>query len=224
MTRNVTVDGEGQPQRFSVWGAKVLALIGSLPATLKDRSITVSMARRMEHEAVESLSQVSIDDELEPYAMQAARWSEDNFDELKALTPDRPEGLSDRAWDNWRPLFAIANAAGGNWPKRVRLACRQLTGVQDEPEDTVLLLTDLRALFSGDKREVWATTEVLDRLTEIEERPWRDWRYGRPLSPRQLAGLLKPFGIRPKGFREAYSVFRGYATEDFENAFARYIP
>ena len=70
-----------------------------------------------------------------------------------------------------RPLFAIANAAGGNWPKRVRLACRQLTGVQDEPEDTVLLLTDLRALFSGDKPKVWATKEILDLLTAMGSGP-----------------------------------------------------
>ena len=27
-----------------------------------------------------------------------------------------PDGLNDRAWNNWRPLFAIAEAAGGDWP------------------------------------------------------------------------------------------------------------
>ena len=111
------------------------------------------------------------------------------------------------------------------WPDRIRRTCRKLTRTtRDEPEQAVLLLSDLRDLFVDDGRKVWSTSDVLDELRSLEERPWCDWRYGKPLSPRQLAGLLRPFGVRPKEHRKGTRVFRGYCAKNFEDAFARYLP
>jgi hypothetical protein len=44
---------------------------------------------------------------------QAARWAADNFDKLADPDPKMPD-LNDRAADNWRPLLAIADLAGGS--------------------------------------------------------------------------------------------------------------
>ena len=138
--------------------------------------------------------------------------------------PARPRDVDDRTWDNWRPLFAVAEVAGGHWPARIRRACIKLTKAdQDESEDRVLLLEDLGELFSTREREVWRTADLINELVELEERPWRDWKYGKPISPRQLAGLLKPFGIRPKEFREGGAVFRGYERAGFDDALGRYV-
>src|SRR6266849_3883479 len=69
--------------------------------------------------------------------------------------PDRPpqatvSELHDRQADNWRPLLAIADRAGGAWPELARAAACRLSGAGAEPEQgaAVPLLADLRALFA----------------------------------------------------------------------------
>ena len=59
---------------------------------------------------------------------QAARWAADNFDNLIDPDPAIPQALNDRAADNWRPLLAIADMAGGEWPQRAREAACVLSG------------------------------------------------------------------------------------------------
>jgi hypothetical protein len=49
-------------------------------------------------------------------------------------------------------------------------------------------------------------------------------REGRPISPVQLAKLLKPFGISPRDVRLGTEVLKGYHAEDFAEACARYLP
>ena len=59
-----------------------------------------------------------------------------------------PDGLHDRALDNWRPLIAIADLAGGAWATGARAAAIALTGV-DGDDDPIAeeLLVDRRSVF-----------------------------------------------------------------------------
>jgi hypothetical protein len=34
-----------------------------------------------------------------------------------------PTGIYNRAADNWHPLLAVADRAGGDWPQRARPGC-----------------------------------------------------------------------------------------------------
>ncbi|HSU55226.1 MAG TPA: DUF3631 domain-containing protein [Candidatus Dormibacteraeota bacterium] len=45
-----------------------------------------------------------------------ARWTADNLAALKSCEPILPPSAFNRLADNWRPLFAIAQMAGGTWP------------------------------------------------------------------------------------------------------------
>ena len=58
---------------------------------------------------------------------RCARWSQDVLPVLGATDPVMPESLHDRAADNWRPLCAIAEGAGGTWPQRAAQAIKALT-------------------------------------------------------------------------------------------------
>jgi hypothetical protein len=49
-----------------------------------------------------------------------ARWVGDNEHYLRRFEPSIPKGLGDRAADKWDSLLAIADIAGGDWPKRAR--------------------------------------------------------------------------------------------------------
>jgi len=155
---------------------------------------------------------------------QAARWAADNFEKLVDPDPDIPEVLNDRAADNWRPLLTIADLAGSRWPQRAREAACLLSGDGHESSSiNVELLADIKAAF-GDK-EAMSSADLVAALVADPERPWAEWRRGRPLTQRQLARLLKPFCVIPQtvhipGFKDA----KGYIRIAFEEAWVAYLP
>jgi uncharacterized protein DUF3631 len=57
------------------------------------------------------------------------------------------------------------------------------------------------------------TADLLKRLHGIEESPWADW-YGKPLNPRELADLLKPYEIRSAKVKIGDQSVRGYHLAD----------
>ena len=221
--RNVAVGDGFEPTQFSVWCPKVVAGIGKLPGTLEDRSIVVSARRRTRGERVERLRQDRLD-ELEPLPRRCRRWADDNVAALGTADPSVPDLSSDRAADNWRPLLAIADAAGGEWPERARRAAVILSGDADESDGaSVLLLEDMRDLFAMRGIDRLKSAEVARALEVMEERPWPEWQHGRPISARQVAALLGDFAIKPKAMKFPDGVaHRGYRLSDFEDAFERY--
>ena len=59
----------------------------------------------------------------------------------------------------------------------------------------------------------------------MEDRPWPEWRRGKPITTRGVARLLKPFRIAPGTIRAAEGKTpKGYHRDTFEDAFARYLP
>jgi hypothetical protein len=136
--------------------------------------------------------------------------------------------LHDRAADNWRPLLAIADLAGGDWPAKARAAALALSG-EEAAEDGSLgvqLLQDIREAFATlDGAEGISTRELLDFLTfSLPDSPWATYGRGRGLTANSLARLLRPFGIKPKQFRPpGGDPIRGYRVRDFEDPFRRYL-
>ena len=51
--------------------------------------------------------------------------------------------------DNWRPLLAIADAAGGTWPDRMRQIATTAVATPSERSIRVLLLSDIQAAFKA---------------------------------------------------------------------------
>jgi hypothetical protein len=218
--------GEQGLRVFSTWGARMLALIGRLPATLQDRSIILPMRRRAPGEALERLRRERLARGLELLRRRAARWGADHWEALRAADPPVPPELDDRQADNWRPLLAIADRAGGAWPDLARTAARMLSRAVVEAEHVaaVRLLADLRELFARTEAATLATTTILRYLIALEDRPWADYARGQPLTPRHLAALLEGFKVRPKQIRQGAVTRNGYAPADFADAFRRYLP
>ena len=220
--RNVEVNGEHKPQRFSTWAPKAIATIRELADTLEDRSI-VTLQRKPKVAIVARLRKRD-SDEFASLRRQAARWATDNFEKLTDPDPDIPEVLNDRAADNWRPLLAIADLAGSRWPQRAREAACLLSGDGYESSSiNVELLADIKKAF-GDE-EAMSSADLVAALVADPERPWAEWKRGRPLTQKQLAGLLKPFCIishtvRIPGFKDA----KGYRRAAFEDAWSAYLP
>jgi putative DNA primase/helicase len=220
-----TVGDDHEPRQFSAFAPMVLAAIGRLPGTIEDRSIKVGLRRRRPDEHLEPL-RVDRARDLEDLARKAARWAADHSATLGAADPKMPAGVINRAADNWRPLLAVADAAGADWAARARdVAAAVLSGDSEDADSIrVLLLSDLRDYFADGGLDIAFTAEVLRVLGTKDERPWPEFNKGKPISARQLAALLKPFGIRPKEIRRGTEVDRGYRREWFDDAFARYVP
>src|SRR5713101_4063275 len=175
-----------EPRLFSTWGARMIALIGRLPATLEDRAIVLPMRRRAPGEPVERIRRDGLLRRLDPLRRRTARWVADHLPALRAADPAVPEELDDRQADNWRPLLAIADEAGGSWADLARTAARVLAGavVEADTAAPVRLLADLRDLFATTTADRLATADIIRYLTALEDGPWADDGQGHLLTPR----------------------------------------
>ena len=221
-----SIGDQHEPRLFSTYCPKAIAIIGNLPATLEDRAIVIPMRRKAGHERVRRLRLDRIDEELEPLRRKAARWARDHLEALRRADPEVPDLLHDRAADNWRPLLAISGLCGGCWPEDARWAALTLSGAAEEGDTApnLLLLADLKQIFSEKRSERLSSEEIVRELGGREDRPWPEWKKGKPISATQLARLLKPFGVRPKQVWFIGKNVRGYERADLEDAFARYVP
>jgi hypothetical protein len=134
-----------------------------------------------------------------------------------------PPGIEDRDADLWEAPVAIADAVGGHWPQTARVAAVTLVTAAKEssPSLGVRLLADIRAVFAD--RDAMATVDLLDRLHALDEAPWGDLR-GKPLDPRGLANLLRPYEIGSTTVRVADWHGKGYRRDDFFDGWSRYLP
>jgi putative DNA primase/helicase len=228
-----TVGEEHEPRTFSTWCAKAIAAIGRVPETIEDRSIGVRMIRKTSSEKVERYRPKTLNAEIQTLQQQGARWVRDNLETLKNADPNIPDILNDRAQDNWRPLLAIGDAAGGLWPDQARKAAIALSGPRaaDDLSAGVQLLTDIKQIFTDYEKDHLSSADIVAVLIVMEERPWPEWRHGNPLTPSGLARLLAKFDIHPKQIwtddedgRGGGRNIRGYYLPDFQDAFRRYLP
>jgi hypothetical protein len=205
---------------FSTFCPKAIAGIGKLPDTVADRSIPIKLKRRSSNEPVERFRRQKVELESSLLRDQIIQWLSQIS--LSNIEPEIPNQLDDRASDCWEPLLNIADAAGGDWPKRARNAAIELmTGETREDESLrVCLLGDIQSIF-GDTQQ-FPSVELVNALKQIEEAPWGDLN-GRPLDTRRLASLLKPFDIHPKTIRIEDKTLKGYPKADFQDAWNRYL-
>lgn len=212
-----------EPRRFSTWAPLAVAKIGKLSPTLQDRSIEMKMRRRRPDEKVKRFRSDRIGGLVE-LARKAARWAKDHLKVLRGTDPEIPDGLHDRAADNWRPLIAIADQAGGHWPDTARKVALSLSGGAEDPSYRVMLLADIRSIFEARGVDMLRSEDLCKELGKMEDRPWGEWKNDFPITKTQLARLLEPFGVRPRVIRIGEKTPHGYKLDWFKDAFARYLP
>jgi len=225
--RNVEINGEHKPRRFSTWAPKAIAAIRELADTLEDRAVVLRLQRKPRAAKLERLRKRD-NEEFAILRRKIARWAADNFNKLADPDPQVPDALNDRAADNWRPLLAIADLAGGEWPKQAREAACILSGEAPDATLNVGLLVNIQTVFQGTEfgdAKVIRSADLVAKLTADPEWPWAEYNRGKPLTQRQIAKLLGQFGIisdtvhpddRPQG--------KGYKRTDFEGAWEAYCP
>jgi len=226
--RNVKQGDDWVPRQFSTWAPIVYAAIGRLPDTWEDRSIKLTMKRRLKTEKVEKMTRRNlraVQKQAAELASKLVRWAQDNLESLRIAEPKIPAGLNDRAEDNWDLLLAIADrAAGEAWGNDARAAAVSLSGDRDQDADDsfdIKLLADIREILGGTGNRTIGSTDLCTKLAAMESSPWGSMRPNdKPITPRRLAAMLKPFEVHPKKAADRNE----YDLADLDNVFSRYLP
>jgi Protein of unknown function (DUF3631) len=126
--------GEGKNltvKDFPVFTSMAFAGINQLklPDTVRSRSIPIALRRRAPDEDVRRWREREADSTARPIVLQLESLVLPLSGPLRDARPTIPEDLGDRAADGWEGLLAIADMAGGDWPKRAREASRMLNGL-----------------------------------------------------------------------------------------------
>jgi putative DNA primase/helicase len=228
-TRGVPRHVQGSTVWYDPFCPKAVTLIGTnLPRALYGRCIMIKMWPLKADEHVEEIT--GDDDEFATLRRKLARWGADNVDALALAKPLFPAGLTQKKTKpNWKLLLAIAELAGGDWPKRARDAAERLSRANRKPSLGVQLLVEMHKLFAT--RTEITSVELVEILTSDPTSPWCEYRGARGLAgkitQRQIADLLEPYEIHPvvihptkrKNLRR-----HGYKKVQFEDAFARFLP
>ena len=190
-----------EPRQFSTWAAVAIALIGNLPETLQDRSILIRMRRRLPFEAIAQFRSGSDRTIVEILARKVSRHGPTTISKrIRAMDPAMPPTITNRDADNWRPLLAIADAVGGEWPARARAIAEAMTAKAEGDDQSLktMLLEDIRFVFVAEGVDKLPSAQLVEALIAMKDRPWPELgRAAKPITQNKLAALLKDFGIRP---------------------------
>ena len=206
---------------FETFGPKAIGLKGlNIPDTTLSRSIVIDLQRKLPTDTAKNFAHIDNDD-LRKIRRQLARFAEDYTERLAVCSPRMPDGFANRLEANWRILFSIADLCGAG--TQAREAAKALPHRADEASLGAEMLRDIRTII-GDRDHV-RSEELTNRLGEMHDRPWAEMPWtGKPMTPAQLAKMLKAYRVRPKNIRfDDDRVLKGYDAADLERAW-RYIP
>ena len=224
----------GAPKAFNTFAPMAIAAIGSLPMPLMRRSIIIHMEKAAGGDAIKRFDP---DDHETKETVNVVwrlvlEWARDQ--PKLDPNPDLPKELKNRVADNWRPLIAIADSLGASWGQAAREAAVTFARTYHDEDIGVVLLSDIRDIFSQAAVDRMASEVLVKDLLGVEESSWseycgqRDDQAPRKLSQGEMARLLRPFGIRPRsvwprGKRSRSATSRkGYYRAQFESAWTRY--
>lgn len=219
VVRGKAIDVEDYP----CYAAVALAGLDDLPDTIMTRSVVIRMRRRAPGEQVEPFRHRVNAPEGEQLRNRLADWAVAIAPRVAGAWPEMPDGVEDRNADVWEALLVVADAAGGDWPEKARVAAVALVADARRGGESlgVRLLRDLRIVFGADDK--LSTETIIERLIAIDDAPWGDLR-GKALDPRGLSRRLARYEIAPKTVRIGDKTPKGYERADLLDAWNRYLP
>ena len=219
------VGPEHEVRHFPVYGPKAFAAIGTLPDTLADRCIHITMQRRTPSQSIDRFLQGRAKADAEPIRESLAEWAETCKESVRQAyeSMDDLKFLSDRDADLWMPLFAVCTVAAPERLGELRRCAVVLSGVKaaGDVEDSLplKLLADVQKVWRTEADRM-TTATLLQRLKEITESPWG----ASELNANRLSAMLRPFEIASRQIRIGNETAKGYLRTSLNEAFSRYLP
>ncbi|MGA2233838.1 MAG: DUF3631 domain-containing protein, partial [Tepidisphaeraceae bacterium] len=207
-------------KKYSCWCPKVIAMIGQVPDTISDRSIVVSMSRKLVTEPCAPLAELNTTE----IKAKCARFALDARDAIAQSPKIRGEGLNDRAADTFDPLYVIARLAGEGWEQKLHTAALSLASTALANNSGTELLLDILSIFMLSGRERVLIRDLALTLREggcgiksfaLKYSNFNEYR---------ISQILRSYGVKTMPVRDGKEVGRGYAITQFEEAIRRYVP
>ena len=222
----------GEVRMFSTFAPKVLngLRLAKIDVAFTSRCIVVPMTRA-------TRAYPELRDDRDPVGedirRQCARWRDDHQSALREADPDM-RGRIGRIAQVWRPLLAIADAAGGEWPAMARAAADALAAVAGTIADGetfgTMLLADVRAVFKekGEPERI-RSADLDEALSKLPERPWGSMpKTGKPIRDQTRAEMLSEYRVNTKTLRfndgRTPKDAKGYERAWFADAWNAYLP
>jgi hypothetical protein len=225
------------PTDFPVYCPKILAQIGKLETTMRDRSLPAGSEKKKPTEKSRRCIDRRLDEEGAGIKKALGKWSATpkyrkpiielyNTDDLECY-----ELHSDRIANLLLPLQAVLTSMyGENGPIRILMEYAKQLGKEEKVVDNrttgAQLLSACREEFTKNKDvSGYLRTEVLiSRLSQRKGEPWSEISKGKPISDVKLASLLAEYKIRSGQTGPRVMRVRGYFASDFRDAWERYLP
>jgi len=220
-------------KRLSTYCPKIISGIGSVPDQTESRSIPVRMERLAPGDKVDDPDEYITEPQAAELKSRADAWARQHLDALRKARPDSPPELRNRQREVSRPLFAIGDEIGGEWPKRVRDAVVKLFGDRNRAPASDVgteLLGDIREAFGKLKPPAdldrMPSADLVRALRAMADRPWDTWgKNEKGLTQNGLARLLKKFKVYPGNIKMPDDrVPKGYEREWLTPVWDRYLP
>jgi hypothetical protein len=216
-----------ETEELPAYCAVAMAGLNDLPDTIMSRSVVVRMKKRAPTETIKAWRRRLDAPEGQRLGQRLAHWADTVRENAKDYWPDMPAAVEDRDADAWEALLAVADLVGGHWPETARRNAVTLVTASKSgsPSIGVMLLRDLKTIFSNHAEPSTPTGSILTQLKEIEEAPWATFKKdGKPIDDRQLAKRLGGYGIRSCTIRHADgTISKGYYRAAFTDAWERYV-
>jgi len=192
--------------------------------TTMSRAIIIKLLPKLKHEKVEHLRNAARDERFLELRRKLARFALDHAEALRNANADMPAAFNNRVEGNWELLFAMADLAGGSWPKKARDAAVNLTHERDEPSEGKRLLKGCHQLFTAHGYEI-TSAQVRERLLADPDGEWANYHGRGPITTWQIAKILKLYGIKPGVIHpRGRPADRGYKlNKAFVTAFRHYL-
>jgi hypothetical protein len=211
----------GRTRKLPTFAPLAVAAIGDMPLPLLHRSFIINMQRS-------PIPVVRLDDRDPVFPATRAEIGKWAAACKLNPEPDMPPLLRNRAADNCRVLFAIADDLG--YGETARAAATALFANRPDEDVGVLLLIDIRRIFLAWEVDRIATAALVKALLMLDDALWADWRGPnddrppRKFNQYDLSRQLRPFNIRPRTVRFSDGTSRGYMRAWFESSWASYCP
>jgi Protein of unknown function (DUF3631) len=170
-------------------------------------------------------------DEFEVLRRKISRLANQIREQVKAFVEKDDDLLGKRAGDNWQPLFAVANAAEGDWLKAAEQAAQAMTrkDAQDSKsfgryllESLDRIIRETRKALGPDAKFFLKTRELVDELNKDEEAPWKE-RAHDELTVKKLGAVLSGYDVKSKQERKGAERSRGYFSDDLAKVIQQYV-
>jgi putative DNA primase/helicase len=208
-------NGERDPVAFNVFCPKLLAWKGRpKDDSMQDRVIEIrlsrmTMANKVSRDYWDEEGD-DLDEKLLTLRRKVARAAIDLIPRVKGHKPNMPHFANSRTRQNWRPLWLIAELAGGNWVERLKDAMRECEDDSfREMPFAEYLLTSLEKFCEeyqerpeiltrkSEQQDFIPTQDILDPnkgLNSDREAPW--CADGKLLVAEKLGRELREFNIK----------------------------